>query len=81
MSWNVNGVKAGLDSLSSFFSLLSQHVHWDIALLQEVFKTPFQKPGLEDSLGSFVTSQSSDDCCVVHRHSPAREVEIEAAQT
>ena len=67
-----------MNSLSSFFSLLSQHVHWDIALLQEVFKTPFQNPGLEDSLGSFVSSQSSDDCCVVHRHSPAREVEIEA---
>ena len=42
-------------------------------------KTPFQNPVLDDSLRSLVSFQSSDDCCVVHRHSPAREVEIEAA--
>ena len=70
-----------MNSLTSFFSLLSQHVHWDIALLQEVFKTPFQNPVLDESLGSFVSSQSSDDCCVVHRHSPAREVETETAHS
>ena len=68
-----------MNSLSSFSSLLSQHVHWDIALLQEVFKIPFQNPGLEDSLGSLVSSQSSDDSCVVHGHSTAGEVEVEAA--
>ena len=79
VSWNVNGVKAGLNSLTSFFSLLSQHVHWDVALLQEVLKTSFQKPVLDDSFGSVVSSQSSGESSVVRQHSTAREVEIEAA--
>ena len=73
MSWNINGVKISLPSL---FSDLSSRVPRDIALLQEVFKTPLQnsEPVFDSD------PDESDDICAP-QHSLPIEAEIEAAHS